>query len=181
MLRTHGQNVAESVFGGVQVGFFLKKGMAQDHGVVLTGTEVKSLREGHASLADAFATVDDGEVWLRNLHIPEYQHGSWTNHEPRRNRKLLLHRHQIDALIGKIEATLRARGLAQNTYIVFSSDNGYHMGEHLLNPGKMTAFDSDVRVPLIVAGPGAGTKLEKAQKLKVAVLDEEQFLALVPK
>jgi N-acetylglucosamine-6-sulfatase len=60
----------------------------------------------------------------------------------------------VDALIGKIEATLRARGLAQNTYIVFSSDNGYHMGEHLLNPGKMTAFDSDVRVPLIVAGPG---------------------------
>jgi len=71
-------------------------------GVALQGTEVKSLREGHASLADAFATVDDGEVWLRNMHIPEYQHGSWTNHEPRRNRKLLLHRRQIDTLIGKI-------------------------------------------------------------------------------
>ena len=61
-------------------------------GVALQGTEVKSLREGHASLADAFATVDDGEVWLRNMHIPEYQHGSWTNHDPRRKRKLLLHR-----------------------------------------------------------------------------------------
>ncbi|QUR66756.1 SsrA-binding protein SmpB [Mycobacterium spongiae] len=71
-------------------------------GVALQGTEVKSLREGHASLADSFATVDDGEVWLRNVHIPEYQHGSWTNHEPRRNRKLLLHRRQIDTLIGKI-------------------------------------------------------------------------------
>jgi SsrA-binding protein len=71
-------------------------------GVVLLGTEVKSLREGRASLADAFATVDDGEVWLRNLHIPEYHHGSWTNHEPRRTRKLLLHRRQIDVLIGKI-------------------------------------------------------------------------------
>lgn len=71
-------------------------------GVALQGTEVKSLREGHASLADAFATVDDGEVWLRNLYIPEYQHGSWTNHEPRRNRKLLLHRQQIDRLVGKI-------------------------------------------------------------------------------
>ena len=70
-------------------------------GVALLGTEVKSLREGHASLADAFATVDNGEVWLRNVHIPEYQHGSWTNHEPRRNRKLLLHRAQIDSLIGK--------------------------------------------------------------------------------
>ena len=72
-------------------------------GVALVGTEVKSLREGQASMADAFATVDDGEVWLRNLHIPEYHHGSWTNHEPRRNRKLLLHRHQIDVLIGKIK------------------------------------------------------------------------------
>jgi SsrA-binding protein len=71
-------------------------------GVSLQGTEVKSLREGHASLADAFATVDDGEVWLRNLYIPEYQHGSWTNHDPRRNRKLLLHRQQIDRLVGKI-------------------------------------------------------------------------------
>ena len=71
-------------------------------GVVLLGTEVKSLRDGKASLADAYATVDDGEVWLRNLHIPEYHHGTWTNHEPRRNRKLLLHRRQIDALIGKI-------------------------------------------------------------------------------
>jgi SsrA-binding protein len=71
-------------------------------GVALVGTEVKSLREGHASLADSFATVDDGEVWLRNVHIPEYHHGSWTNHAPRRNRKLLLHRRQIDTLVGKI-------------------------------------------------------------------------------
>jgi len=71
-------------------------------GVVLTGTEVKSLRDGNASMADAFATVDDGEIWLRNLHIPEYHHGTWTNHTPRRNRKLLLHRRQIDILVGKI-------------------------------------------------------------------------------
>ena len=71
-------------------------------GVVLLGTEVKSLRDGKASLADAYATVDDGEVWLRNLHIPEYHHGSWTNHAPRRNRKLLLHRSQIDTLVGKL-------------------------------------------------------------------------------
>jgi SsrA-binding protein len=71
-------------------------------GIALTGTEVKSLREGKASLADAFATVDDGEVWLRNMHIPEYHHGTWTNHAPRRNRKLLLHRREIDMLVGKI-------------------------------------------------------------------------------
>ncbi|MCH9732172.1 MAG: SsrA-binding protein SmpB [Actinomycetia bacterium] len=71
-------------------------------GVALMGTEVKSLREGQASLADAFATIDDGEIWLHNLHIPEYHHGSWTNHTPRRNRKLLLHRREIDTLVGKI-------------------------------------------------------------------------------
>ncbi|CAN5360716.1 SsrA-binding protein SmpB [soil metagenome] len=71
-------------------------------GVVLQGTEVKSLREGQASLADAFATIDDGEVWLRNVHIPEYHLGTWTNHATRRNRKLLLHRDQIDELMGKV-------------------------------------------------------------------------------
>ncbi|MDN5917279.1 MAG: SsrA-binding protein SmpB [Pseudonocardia sp.] len=71
-------------------------------GVALVGTEVKSLRLGRASMADAFATVDDGEVWLRGLHVPEYTQGSWTNHEPRRTRKLLLHKGEIERLIGKI-------------------------------------------------------------------------------
>ncbi|MBA4024208.1 MULTISPECIES: SsrA-binding protein SmpB [Mycobacteriales] len=71
-------------------------------GVALVGTEVKSLRDGKASLVDAFATVDNGEIWLRGLHIPEYGNGSWTNHAPRRNRKLLLHRKEIDGLVGKI-------------------------------------------------------------------------------
>ncbi|KEI43344.1 SsrA-binding protein SmpB [Saccharopolyspora rectivirgula] len=74
-------------------------------GIVLTGTEVKSLRQGKASLADAFATIDDGEVWLRNVHIPEYTQGTWTNHEPRRSRKLLLHRREIDRLTGKLKET----------------------------------------------------------------------------
>jgi SsrA-binding protein len=70
-------------------------------GIALVGTEVKSLREGRASLVDSFATVDDGEVWLRNLHIPEYTMGTWTNHTPRRTRKLLLHKGEILRLIGK--------------------------------------------------------------------------------
>ncbi|QUH00357.1 SsrA-binding protein SmpB [Saccharopolyspora erythraea] len=72
-------------------------------GIVLTGTEVKSLRQGKASLVDGFATVDRGEVWLRNVHIPEYTEGTWTNHEPRRSRKLLLHKDEIIRLIGKIQ------------------------------------------------------------------------------
>ncbi|MCS4489431.1 SsrA-binding protein SmpB [Corynebacterium sp. ES2775-CONJ] len=71
-------------------------------GIVLVGTEVKSLREGKCSLLDAFATIDDGEVWLRNLHIPEYSAGHWTNHTPRRTRKLLMHRREIDSLMGKV-------------------------------------------------------------------------------
>jgi SsrA-binding protein len=70
-------------------------------GVMLKGTEVKSLRLGRASLVDGFATIDDGEVYLRNVHIPEYEQGSWTNHEPRRVRKLLLHKEEIQRLIGK--------------------------------------------------------------------------------
>ncbi|MBF6336905.1 SsrA-binding protein SmpB [Nocardia abscessus] len=70
-------------------------------GIALVGTEVKSLREGKASLVDAFATVDNGEVWLRGLHIPEFSHGTWTNHAPRRVRKLLLHKREIERLVGK--------------------------------------------------------------------------------
>ena len=67
-------------------------------GLVLTGTEVKSLRAGRASLADGFAQISDGEVWLHNVHIPEYTQGTWTNHEVRRTRKLLLHRKEIEKL-----------------------------------------------------------------------------------
>jgi SsrA-binding protein len=70
-------------------------------GIALTGTEVKSLRAGRASLADGFAQVSDGEVWLHNVHIPEYTQGTWTNHTPRRTRKLLLHRGEIERLVRK--------------------------------------------------------------------------------
>ena len=71
-------------------------------GIVLVGTEVKAIREGHVSLNDAFATVDDGEIFLRNLNIPEYSLGTWTNHRPMRVRKLLLHRKEIDSIMGKV-------------------------------------------------------------------------------
>ena len=75
-------------------------------GIVLTGTEVKSLRAGRASLADGFGQVTDGEAWLHNVHIPEYTLGTWTNHEPRRTRKLLMHRKEID----RLESATRERG-----------------------------------------------------------------------
>jgi SsrA-binding protein len=72
-------------------------------GIVLTGTEVKSLRAGRASLVDGYATVERGEAWLENVHIPEYTQGTWTNHSTRRRRKLLLNRIEINKLTGKIK------------------------------------------------------------------------------
>ncbi|HEX3814722.1 MAG TPA: SsrA-binding protein SmpB [Mycobacteriales bacterium] len=72
-------------------------------GISLTGTEVKSLRAGRASLVDGYASIRDGEVWLEGVHIPEYTEGSWTNHTPRRSRKLLLHKEEIARLIGKTQ------------------------------------------------------------------------------
>jgi SsrA-binding protein len=72
-------------------------------GLVLTGTEVKSLRAGRASLIDGFAMVQDGELWLSGVHIPEYTEGTWTNHTPRRDRKLLVHKQELNKLIGKLK------------------------------------------------------------------------------
>ncbi|MDI3389397.1 SsrA-binding protein SmpB [Streptomyces sp. B-S-A8] len=74
-------------------------------GVVLTGTEVKSLRQGRASLADGFVQIDGHEAWLHNVHVPEYAQGTWTNHAARRKRKLLLHRVEIDKLESKSQET----------------------------------------------------------------------------
>ncbi|GGY49764.1 SsrA-binding protein SmpB [Streptomyces djakartensis] len=74
-------------------------------GLVLTGTEVKSLRQGRASLADGFVQMDGHEAWLHNVHVPEYSQGTWTNHSARRKRKLLLHRAEIDKLEAKSQET----------------------------------------------------------------------------
>ncbi|MFU8849701.1 SsrA-binding protein SmpB [Micromonospora sp. SL1-18] len=87
-------------------------------GMALTGTEVKSLRAGRASLVDAFAQERDGELYLHGMHIPEYTQGTWTNHEPRRTRKLLLKRLEIDRLIGKT----RESGLTMVPLQVYFSD-----------------------------------------------------------
>ena len=76
-------------------------------GMVLQGTEVKSLREGRASLVDGFVDIDRGEAWIHGIHIPEYLNGTWTNHSARRKRKLLLHRAEID----KIERKVAEKGL----------------------------------------------------------------------
>ena len=97
-------------------------------GLVLTGTEVKSLRDGRATLAQAYADVRDGEAWLHGLEIATYDQGNRANHEPMRARKLLLHRREIDSLYGKI----REKGLT-------------------LVPTRLYFTDSRVKVELAVA------------------------------
>jgi SsrA-binding protein len=76
-------------------------------GIVLVGTEVKSLRDGRASLTDGYGIIHNGELWLTGVHIPEYNEGSWTNHLPRRERKLLVHKRELNKLIG----TMKVGGL----------------------------------------------------------------------
>jgi SsrA-binding protein len=102
-------------------------------GIALTGTEVKSLRAGRASLVDGYATIKDGEVWLSGIHIAEYAEGTWTNHEPRRTRKLLLHKAEILRLIGKI----RESGLTLVPLSMYFSDGKVKV-EIALARGKRT-------------------------------------------
>lgn len=102
-------------------------------GIVLVGNEVKSLRHGRASLGEAFATVDDHEVWLYNLHIAEYAAGSWTNHEVRRKRKLLLHRVEIL----KWEQRVHESGLSMVPLSMYFSDGRVKV-ELALVRGKKT-------------------------------------------
>lgn len=85
---------------------------------MLTGTEVKSLRAGRATLADGFGQITDGEAWLHGVHIPQYTQGTWTNHEPRRTRKLLLHRREID----KLATSVHERGLTLIPLSLYFSD-----------------------------------------------------------
>ncbi len=106
-------------------------GPGLEAGLVLTGTEVKSLRSGRCSLVDGFATIDDGEVWLRNVHIPEYAFGTWTNHATRRNRKLLLNRREID----KLEREVGNSGRTIVPLKVYFSD-GYAKVEIAVGTGK---------------------------------------------
>ncbi|AGL14702.1 SsrA-binding protein [Actinoplanes sp. N902-109] len=100
-------------------------------GMALTGTEVKSLRAGRASLVDAFGHENNGEIFLHGMHIPEYTQGTWTNHEPRRTRKLLLHRAEIAKMMGK----LRDDGITLVPLQVYF-ENGYAKVELAVAKGK---------------------------------------------
>src|SRR4026209_2193433 len=93
---------------------------SMEAGIVLTGTEIKSIRAGKINLADAFARIDRGEAWLVGAHIAPWEGGNRLNHEPKRDRKLLLHRGQIDQLLGRT----KAKGLTLIPLRLYISDRG---------------------------------------------------------
>ncbi len=132
-------------------------------GLVLTGTEVKALRAGRASLVDGFAMVKDGEVWLHNVHIPEYSQGTWTNHAPRRVRKLLLTKDEIHKLIGKTKEGGRTL-VPLSLYF----KNGYAKVEIALATGKK---NYDKRQSLAERDAKRETQREMGRRLKGRPVD----------
>jgi len=103
-------------------------------GIMLTGTVVKSLREGRANIAESYASDEGGEIWLINSNIPQYSAGNRNNHEPRRHRKLLLHRRQID----KLAAAVAREGMTLVPLKLFFNDRGMVKLEIALAKGKKT-------------------------------------------
>lgn len=125
-------------------------------GIELKGTEVKSIREGGVNLAESYARVNDGELFLVNCHIPEYRAGGWTNHDPRRPRKLLLHRKEIDKMVGKIEL----KGLTLIPLRLYFNSRGFAKVEIGICKGKklhdkrsdMKRRDADLEIRRQMAG-----------------------------
>jgi len=101
-------------------------------GIALTGTDIKSIREGHVNLQDAYARIDRGEAWLVGAHVAPWSGGNRLNHEPRRDRKLLLHRTQIDQLVGRV----RSKGLTLVPLTMYFNDRGRAKVELGLARGK---------------------------------------------
>jgi SsrA-binding protein len=103
-------------------------------GLALHGTEVKALRAGEASIAESYAEVRDGEVWLVNANLPEFSHGNRNNHEPRRPRKLLLHGREIDRLFGAVER----KGMTLVPLSIYFNATGRAKVELALAKGRQT-------------------------------------------
>ena len=101
-------------------------------GIVLTGTEIKSIRAGKASFTDSYCSFINNELWLHNLHISEYQEGSYNNHEPKRDRKLLLTKRELR----KINSKLNEKGTTIVPIVLFINENGYAKVEIALARGK---------------------------------------------
>jgi SsrA-binding protein len=105
---------------------------SMEAGIVLTGTEIKSVRAGKVNLADAYARIEKGEAWLVGAHIAPWEGGNRLNHEPKRDRKLLLHRRQIDQLLGKT----KAKGLTLLPLKLYITERGKAKLELGLGKGK---------------------------------------------
>jgi SsrA-binding protein len=105
---------------------------SMEAGIVLSGTEIKSIRAGKVNLADAFARIDKGEAWLVGAHIAPWEGGNRQNHEPKRDRKLLLHRNQIDQLLGRT----KAKGLTLIPLKIYITSRGKAKLELGLGKGK---------------------------------------------
>lgn len=101
-------------------------------GIILTGTEIKSIREGKANLTDAYCYIKNDELWVKNLHISPYEYGGYANHAPRRERKLLIHRHQLKKFISK----LREKGVTIIPVRMFLNERGFAKIEIGLARGK---------------------------------------------
>ena len=101
-------------------------------GIILTGTEVKSLREGKASFNDSYCIIHKGEIWIKSLHIAEYSHGTVNNHDPVRDRKLLLQKREIN----KIEAKLKEKGYTLIPLLIFFNEKNLVKVEIGLGKGK---------------------------------------------
>jgi len=107
-----------------------------DAGIMLTGSEIKSIRNGNANLTDAYCIFENGELWVRNLYIAEYEYGTDSNHLPRRNRKLLLRRPELR----KLERGVKEKGSTIIPYKIFISDRGLAKVSIALARGKKS-FD----------------------------------------
>lgn len=101
-------------------------------GIILTGTEIKAIRQGKASLNDAYCFFKNEDLWVKNLHISEYDDGGYSNHAPKRDRKLLLHRHQLR----KIQSKLKEKGVTLIPVRLYISDRGFAKLELGLARGK---------------------------------------------
>jgi len=101
-------------------------------GIVLTGTEIKSIRQNKASLSDAYCVFKDGELWAKNIHISEYANGTYNNHDPKRDRKLLLHKYQLK----RLESKIKESGLTIVPLRLYLNDKGLAKIEIALVRGK---------------------------------------------
>jgi SsrA-binding protein len=101
-------------------------------GIVLTGTEVKSIRDGKANLSDSYCVMQNGELWVKNLHISEYKEGSYNNHEPKRQRKLLLNKKELE----KIQAKLKDKGMTIIPFQLYFNERGFAKLDIAIARGK---------------------------------------------